>query len=102
MHRRSGTEELLLWWEVKPNATPSATLPKNKGRSMTPPLARDLTVVSGRISKQSRQTCRDSPLHPKSSLLRLFDCIQQERLDILQLKTPVVEITKLEACSFQL
>ncbi|GFQ70070.1 hypothetical protein TNCT_430651 [Trichonephila clavata] len=30
MHRRSGTEELLLWWEVKPNATPSATLPKNK------------------------------------------------------------------------
>ncbi|GFX31335.1 hypothetical protein TNCV_2061531 [Trichonephila clavipes] len=34
---------------------------------------------------------RDWPLHPTSILERPFDCIQQERPDIVELKTAVVD-----------
>ncbi|GFV37407.1 hypothetical protein TNCV_3956541 [Trichonephila clavipes] len=58
-----------------------------------PQLAHDFVTMPGRrISRQTslQSSCRDCPLCPVSSLVHLFDYIQQERINIELLKTPVV------------
>ncbi|GFY13843.1 hypothetical protein TNCV_986151 [Trichonephila clavipes] len=71
---------------------------------MVPQLSRDLSAVSGRkIPVNTLQpSCKDCLLHSESSLEHPFDCIQQERLAILELKTFVMGTTRMGALSFHL
>ncbi|GFY09101.1 hypothetical protein TNCV_4662921 [Trichonephila clavipes] len=45
-------------------------------------------------------SCKDWPLRQASSLVRPFTCIQQERLDIVEPKTPVIDTTRMRLVLF--
>ncbi|GFV71329.1 hypothetical protein TNCV_3133201 [Trichonephila clavipes] len=73
-------------------------------RIMAPWLARALAAVSGRRISCRAVTafsCRDWPLRMATSLVRLFDCIQQGKMVIVELNTSDVDTTRMGACSFQ-
>ncbi|GFW21385.1 hypothetical protein TNCV_1532101 [Trichonephila clavipes] len=64
----------------------------------TPQLNRDVSAVSERrISRQIVYSHLPETGLPLSSLMRPFDNIQQERPDIVKLKTSVVDITRMGA-----
>ncbi|GFS54879.1 hypothetical protein TNCV_3576071 [Trichonephila clavipes] len=70
-----------------------------------PQFTLDLAAVSGRrVSWQTiyrRLTETDCPVRWASRLGCVFGCIQQERPGIVELKTSVMDIIRMVACSFQ-
>ncbi|GFW40025.1 hypothetical protein TNCV_5117081 [Trichonephila clavipes] len=50
--------------------------------------------------KSLQKSCRDWPLRPTSSLVRSFDCMQQERSDTVELKTSVMDSARMERVLF--
>ncbi|GFU43864.1 hypothetical protein TNCV_652481 [Trichonephila clavipes] len=52
------------------------------------------------VVNSQQSSCRDCPLCPASSLVHPFDYIQQETLNILELKTSVMVTTRTKACAF--